>query len=150
MLTDIAIVTLVLPSLVQSFLNGLRAFAAGVTAWGQWLDEPGAPDRRPSFDALMSLDLIGYVLRKFLPDWLVGQLPVPSVTLNDIVLFLTGQGAEGVKDKLDTFFDRALRLINAADHLPWVDLENFYWRVDALAKGVRHGAHSRRRRRRRT
>jgi hypothetical protein len=43
-------------------------------------------------------------------------------------------GEAWVKTALDVFFDGALRLINAADHLPWVDLENFYWRVDALAK----------------
>ena len=47
-LTDIAIVTLVLPSLVQSFLDGLRAFADGSQRLGQVARRPDAadPDRR--------------------------------------------------------------------------------------------------------
>lgn len=132
-LVDLAVATVVLPSLARSFLDGLSAFAHGVVAWGTWLADL-AEKLRAAIDAIMSFDLVGAVLRLALPGWLVSRLPVPRVTVDDLVSFLLGTGAAGVKRSLEVFFDGALRLINAADHLPGVDLNDFYWRVDALAK----------------
>lgn len=132
-LSDIAIVTVVLPSVVQSFLSGLRAFAEGVSAWGSWLADL-MEKIRSVVDAFMKIDLVGLVLRALLPDWLVKRLPVPHITIDQLVSFLLGLGEAWVKGALDVFFDGALRLINTIDHLPWVDVSNFYWRVDALAK----------------
>jgi hypothetical protein len=131
--TDLAILTVVLPSIVRSFLDGLRAFAEGVTAWGTWLTDL-AQKLKSIVDAIMGFDLVGFVLKRFLPDWIVDHLPTPKITIDDLVSYLIGQGAAWVKGALDRFFDAALRLINVADHLPGVDLEKFYWRVDALAK----------------
>ena len=89
---------------------------------------------RSVVDAFMKIDLVGLVLRALLPDWLVKRLPVPHITIDQLVSFLLGLGEAWVKGALDVFFDGALRLINTIDHLPWVDVSNFYWRVDALAK----------------
>ena len=91
----------------------------------------------------MSFDLVGLrAARSLLPDWLVKRLPVPQITIDELVSFLLGMGEAWVKGALDIFFDGALRLINVIDHLPGVDLENFYWRVDALGEGVRHRPHA--------
>jgi hypothetical protein len=132
-LTDLAVITVVLPSVVRSFLDGLRAFAQGVSAWGKWVSDLMGKIKLV-VDAIMGYDVLGWVLRRFFPSWLLDRLPVPKITIDDLVSFLIGLGAAWVKVELDRFFDTALRLINAADHLPGVDLENFYWRVDALAK----------------
>ena len=67
-----------------------------------------------------------------LPDWLVNRLPVPSITIDEIVGFLIGQGADLGQGQARHVLRPGARLINAADHLPWVDLENFYRQVEAL------------------
>jgi hypothetical protein len=135
-LGDIWVLSTTLPSLVRSFLDGLRAFAQGVNAWGWWLSNLMTP-LRVMLTLFMRLDLIGLVLRKFLsflPDWIFNRLSHPVITIDDIVTFLLGQGAWWVKPAIDQFFDGALRIINAVDHLPGVDVGKFYWRVDALAE----------------
>ena len=135
-LGDIAIVTVVLPSLVQSFLTGLRAFAEGVSAWGAWVADL-MEKIRSVVDAFMSFDLVGFVLRgPELPPELARQAAPHSRKSRStrLISFLVGMDVAEIKFVLDRFFDSALRLINVADHLPWVDLDNFYWRVDALAK----------------
>jgi hypothetical protein len=132
-LADIAIVTTVLPELVRSFLDGLRAFAEGVRAWGEWLSIL-MREIKSAINAFMSFDLVGWALKKLLPDPVVDVLPLPTITIDDLIAFLSGIGALWVRDRLDKFFDRLERLINVADHVPFVpDLSNFYWKVDALS-----------------
>jgi hypothetical protein len=131
-LVDIAIVTTVLPSIVRSFLDGLTALASGVTTWGRWLN--GLMQQiKAVIDAFMKFDLFGWVLRKLVPDAIAGWLPVPPITIDDLASFLQGVGALWVRDRLDSFFDQALRIINVIDHIPGVDKRTLYWKVDALA-----------------
>ena len=133
-LSNVDVLTLVAPSLLGSLLDGTRAFAEGLTAWGKWVAT--LLDTFTSINnTVMSFDLVGYALRSILPDWLVDRLPaIPVITIGDVIDFLMGIGGAWVKDKLDTFFDRALRVLNAIDHLPWVDIEDFYWKVEALGQ----------------
>ena len=130
-LTDIAILTTVGPSLLNSFLGGVRAYAEGVTEWGTWLADL-MEKIRSIVDAIMSFDLVGFVLKLIFPDWLIDRLPLPKITIDDLVSFLLGLGAAWVKSTLDRFFDAALRILNTVDLV--YDVDDLYWKVDAVAE----------------
>jgi hypothetical protein len=135
-LHDIEVIAVALPSFLQSLLAGVRAFAEGLNAWGRWLAGLMTPLRIIVL-VVMQFDLVGWVLNKFLdflPARIVKHLPHPSITIDELVTYLLGEGAGWVKSATDHFFDVALRAINVLDHIPGLDFEKTYWRVDALSK----------------
>jgi hypothetical protein len=131
-LTDLAILTTVGPSLLNSFLHGVRAFAEGVTEWGKWLADL-MEKIRSIVDAIMNFDLLGFAIRLVIPPWILDLLPdLPKITVDDLISFLLGLGAAWVKTTLNAFFDAALRILNTIDQV--YDVEDLYWKVDALAE----------------
>ncbi len=131
-LTDLAILTTVGPSLLNSFLQGVRAFAEGVTEWGKWLADL-MEKIRSIVEAIMNFDLLGFAIRLVIPPWILDLLPdLPKITVDDLISFLLGLGAAWVKTTLNAFFDAALRILNTIDQV--YDVEDLYWKVDALAE----------------
>lgn len=131
-LANADVLTVFAPSLLDTLLTGTRAFTEGVNAWGRWVSSLMETFRQIN-DTAMGFDLLGYVLRAILPDWVVDRLPmIPEVTVGDLIDFLMGLGGTVLKHTLNVFFEGALRALNALDHLPWVDLEEEYWKLEAI------------------
>ena len=91
-LTNLDVLTVVAPSLLDTVLRGTRAFAEGINAWGRWVSTLLQTFAWINF-WVMRFDLVGWALKKILPDWLVDRLPgIPTVTIGNVIDFVMGIG----------------------------------------------------------
>jgi hypothetical protein len=95
-------------------MNGVVELGRGVTIWGIYshavmtLFEAAADD-------LMAVDLVASAAGSLLPGWAASSLPLPSLTIGDIVDFAAGQGDPAIRDAL---VDRLEKLSDIAWFIP--------------------------------
>jgi hypothetical protein len=126
-LIDVDVLTTVVPSLLDSFLTGVRAFAEGVTEWGRWVTDV-MEAIRSTVDELMSFDLLGFAIRLIIPRWALRILPsLPKVTVDDLISFLIGEAALDIRDTILSFLGAA------SDALWLAGADDLRAKVDDLA-----------------
>jgi hypothetical protein len=106
-LADVEILVVVGPSVLDSFLTGIHAYAAGVTEWGQWLSDL-MRTIQAIVDAFMSFDLLGFAIKIVVPPWLWDLLPpLPTITVDDVISLLIDVAASNIRGTVNLFFDAA-------------------------------------------
>jgi hypothetical protein len=99
------------PVWLNELLDGVESMLRGIQAWGHWTSAMIGAFQVAATD-LMNVDLMPWVVRNVLNDWVADHVPVPTVTLDDLVTVAV-QGHPGVRDRIDRF-------LNAADRALWV------------------------------
>ncbi|MDN5789391.1 MAG: hypothetical protein L0H25_00790, partial [Micrococcales bacterium] len=112
---DSSLLTGALPLWLDALLDGVEVMLDGIRAWGAWTTAMvGA--FQVATDDLMGVDLMPWVVRNVLGDFVADHVPLPNVTLDDVIRLATGEGNLALRDDLDDFF-------GAVDKLLWgVDL----------------------------
>jgi hypothetical protein len=129
---NIALLSGMFPAWLDSTLDGVQMFAYGIGLWGMWAEAVGTTFQAATED-LMAVDLMPWIVRNTIGDWVADHVPMPSVTLGGLVALLSGDTLAGdlLREELDDFFDDVDDVLGAAD---WViDVKNLREKAAALA-----------------
>lgn len=102
---DALLLTSGFPVWFAELVAGVTDFANGLTAWGTWTSAMLTVVQLASED-LMDVDLLPWLAGNLLPGWLADQVPLPSVTIGDIVELAAGQGDPDLRARLHDALDR--------------------------------------------
>jgi hypothetical protein len=80
-----------LPLWCNAILDSVERFGQGLSYWGAWTGGVVRLFQAATTD-LMGMDIIGAYLSTVMPGWVARLLPVPSLTLDDIVAVVSGEG----------------------------------------------------------
>jgi hypothetical protein len=130
---DSALLAGAMPVWLNGLLDGTAEMLTGIGAWGIWTSAMIDAFQVATTD-LMAVDLMPWVIRNVLGDWLADHVPAPTITLDMVVRLVTGEGNLAMRDDLDHFFSAADDALWLADKIPGVDVSGIRAKAAALSE----------------
>lgn len=113
---DSILLTTAVPVWLDGLLAGVQHLLRALTDWVAWAGSMVAAFQGAATD-LMAVDLMPWIVRNVLGDWVARHVPLPSLTLEAVVALAAGEGDPSIRDTLDSYLDDVDELLSYVDYV---------------------------------